>query len=80
MHNIELNNLIINVEEKYPKNYFYIQNIVNIAEYIEEEDRDDGKKDVKSEKALEYEIKLDYFANKNIIAIKMFLMERKIEI
>ena len=67
INNIELNNLIINLEGKYPNNYYYVQNIVNIAEYIEEEDRDDEKKnekDEEKEKAPEYEKKLDYFANK----------------
>jgi len=37
IYNIKLNNLILSIQENYPKNYYYIQNIINIAEYIEEE-------------------------------------------
>ena len=37
IYNIRLNNLILSIQENYPKNYYYIQNIINIAEYIEEE-------------------------------------------
>ena len=52
------------MEEKYPNNYYYVQNIINIAKYIEEEDRDDEKKNEEKEKAPEYEKNLDYFAIK----------------
>ena len=37
IYNIKVNNLILSIQENYPKNYYYIQNIINIAEYIEEE-------------------------------------------
>ena len=37
IYNIRLNYLILSIQENYPKNYYYIQNIINIAEYIEEE-------------------------------------------
>ena len=38
INDIELNNLILNTQKQFPNNNYYAQNIINLAEYIEEEE------------------------------------------
>ena len=37
IYNIKLNNLILSIQERYTANYYYRKNIINISEYLEEE-------------------------------------------
>ena len=54
IYNIKLNNLILTMQESYPQNYYYIQNIINIAEYIDEENnRNYNLEDIDSDKKKE---------------------------
>ena len=50
INDIELNNLILNTQKKFPNNNYYAQNIINLAEYIEEESRFIGLTDIDKEK------------------------------
>ena len=52
INDIELNNLILNTQKQFPNNNYYAQNIINLAEYIEEEEsnRFIGLTDIDKEK------------------------------
>ena len=85
IYNIKLNNLILSIQENYPKNYYYIQNIINIAEYIEEENNklndledidNEKKKEQKEKEALnslkeKYEILLENYYNQKDLRLKL---------
>ena len=85
IYNIKLNNLILSIQENYPKNYYYIQNIINIAEYIEEENNklndledidNEKKKEQKEKEALnslkeKYKIFLENYYNQKDLRLKL---------